>query len=100
MEVLHVVDDVDGLGTSFIRGSNNVSSAHAAAGHPNRHGFGVVIAARNILTAAADAIIGRTAKLSTPDDERLIQNAALAQVADQRSDRLVDAAKAGRVRPR
>ena len=66
---------------------------HAAAGEEHGHGFGVVAAAERI-DAAALVVVGRAAEFAAPDDERVVEHAALLEVADERGDRLVHAADA------
>ena len=59
----------------------------AAAGQPHREGVGVVVAA---VVAALDH--RRAAELAAPDDQRVVEQAALLQVLDQRGAGLVGVA--------
>ena len=61
---------------------------HAAAGHPQREGVDVVIAAD--LVRIADLAHRRAPEFAAPDDQRVVQQSALLQVADQRGRGLVD----------
>src|SRR4051812_25264363 len=45
VQVADVMHRVHGFGSSFIGGADGVSSLHAAAGEPDSHGLGIVIAA-------------------------------------------------------
>lgn len=78
----------DGGGADFICGANGVAGVDAAAGEPKGHGFGVVVAP--ISDAAADAVVRGSSKFSAPNDKRFVQKAAVAQVADESGNGLVD----------
>ena len=54
----------------------------AAAGHPHRETTRVVVAAILVRAEAALAVDG-AAEFAAPDDERVIEQASLAQIADQ-----------------
>ena len=58
--------------------------ANAAAGEPDRHGLVVVIAAVAALRHR------RAAELAGPDDERVVEHAALLQIGDERHAGAVD----------
>ena len=60
----------------------------AAAGEPHGEGVDVVVAAGRF----ADLAHRRAAELAAPDDERVVEQAALLQVVDQRGAGLVDVA--------
>ncbi len=59
-----------GIHAEFIRCADGVAGVAAAAGEPDGHGVGVVIA--SIGGAAAYAVVRSAAKLATPDDERAL----------------------------
>ena len=59
----------------------------AAAGQPHREGVGMMVAA---VVAALDH--RRAAELAAPDDERVVEQAALLQVLDERRAGLVGVA--------
>src|SRR6185436_17870486 len=61
----------------------------AAASEPDAEAVGVMVAAEE-LAAAALFVERSAAKLSTPDDERAIEQAALLQILEQGGDRSVD----------
>src|SRR5439155_4968375 len=63
----------------------------AAAGHPGREATRMVIAAVIVFGQLALAI-DRSAKLAAPDNERVVQQAALFEVGDQGIAGLVDVA--------
>jgi len=88
--------DVDGALADFVGCPHRVAGFHAAAGQPHGHALGVVVAAN--FFAAAHAVVGRAAELAGPKHQRLVQHAALAQVADERGDRLIGHSNARAVR--
>ena len=63
----------------------------AAAGHPDAEAVRVVVAT---VSGAGALRHWRSAKLAAPDHKRLIEQAALFQVGDQRRDRAIDRAAA------
>ena len=82
MQVFDGVRDFDGLLADLVGGTDAMPRFHAAAGHPDGHSFGVVVAADR-LRAAADTVVGRAAELAGPDDQRFVEQSALPQVGDQ-----------------
>ena len=62
---------------------------HAAAGHPDGEGIGMMVAApaRPIVEVALNE--RRAAEFSAPNDQRVVQESALLKVADQGGARLV-----------
>src|SRR5665213_4181381 len=83
--ILHdVVAEVVGLAIDHAR-------LDAAAGHPDREAARVMIAA--IILARQRALtVDRAAEFAAPDDERLIEQAALLQVGEQAITRSIDIA--------
>ena len=63
----------------------------AAAGHPDRESFAMVIASVFFAIGSALRVRG-AAELAAPDDKRVVEHAALLQVLDQGSRGLVDVA--------
>ena len=83
------MEAVDDGGAAELVGFADADAAlDAAAGHPHGEAEGVVVAAR------ARGILGHRlpAELAAPDDQRLIEQAALLEVLDQAGDRLVGTA--------
>ena len=91
VEVADRVDDVDGLLADLIGGADHRAGLDPAAGEEDRHRLAVVVAA-GALAAAADAVVGGAAELAGPDDQGVVEQAALPEVADERGDGLVDRA--------
>ena len=81
VEVANGVDAVDGLGTNGI-GRTNDAGLHAATGHEHGHGVGIMAAADGVNTAAS-VVVGRAAEFAAPDDESVVEHAALFEIADQ-----------------
>jgi hypothetical protein len=75
----------DGFLAEFIGVSMTDAGLHAGTGHPAGEAVGIVIAA---LRAFLEE--GHAAELGAPDDERVLQQAALFQVADQSGGGLVE----------
>ena len=66
----------------FVRLAEDDARLDAAAGHPDGEAVRVVVAAQE-LRAAAGLVHRRAAELAAPDDQRLVEQAALLQVLDQ-----------------
>src|SRR5690349_17665064 len=79
----------DGVIAQLVGGANDGSGFRATASEPDVHGLGVMIAADN-LAAAANAVVGRAAELTAPDNERTLQKAKPLEVLHERSDRPID----------
>ena len=77
--------------TEVVGGAEGHAGLDAAAGHPDREGFSVVVSSV-FLTVGAALRVGRPAELAAPDDERLVEHAALLEILDQGGRRLVDVA--------
>ena len=91
LEVVDVDRVVLGVETEVVGGAEGHAGLDAAAGHPDREGFAVVVSSV-FLTVGAALRVGRPAELAAPDDERLVEHAALLEVFDQGGRRLVDVA--------
>ena len=63
-----------------------LTAAHPAAGHPHRETARVVVAAAGLLSHR------RAAKLTTPNDERLVEQAARFQIGEEAGDGFVHGA--------
>ena len=85
----------NGGGAGFISGANGAAGVDAAAGEPKGHGLGIMIAA--VSDAAADAVVRGSSEFSAPNDKRFVQQSALAQIADEGGDGLVDLGDEGAV---
>jgi hypothetical protein len=70
----------------------------AAAGHPHREAARVVVAAV-VLGVRPPGLVARAAEFAAPDDEGVVEHAALLQVLDQAGAGLVDVAALGRHAP-
>ena len=74
---------LNGMEAEFIGRAVGDSAPDAPSGEPGAKSLGVVIAAISLST-------GRAAKFRTPDDERLVEQAALLEVLDQAGDGQID----------
>ena len=86
VQVVDVEAVLDGAEAEFVGGADGLAALHAAAGHPHREAGRVVIA------AVAFFAHRRAAEFAAPDDQRLVEQAALLEVLEQPGDRLVDLA--------
>ena len=84
VQVGDVVPMFDGVEAELVGRAVDDAALDAAAGEPGGEAVGVVVAAVRLLRS------GRSAELGAPDDERLVQQAALFQIRQQSGDRLVD----------
>src|SRR5947209_3927739 len=75
---------LDGLEAEFITGTEGDPRLDPAAGHPEREGIGVMVAA---VGAALDH--RRPAELAAPDDEGVVEEPALFEILHQSRGRLV-----------
>jgi len=96
VQIADVVYVFDGCRADFICRSDGVACFTAAAGEPDRHGIGIVIAAVSESTAA-DSVIGRAAEFPHPDDERFLEQAPFAEIFNECGDWLVDRRDEGSV---
>src|SRR6478736_6489426 len=83
MQIMHRCDAFDGMHAEFICGPKNRSSFGAAAGEPDAKAFGMMVA------SIRAGRMRRAPKLASPDDERLVEQAALLQVLEERRNGLV-----------
>ena len=83
MQIAVVVRVFDGLVAYVVGGSVDHAPFDAATGKPGGVATRVVVAPGRVLGP------GAAAELAGPHDERLVEHAALLQVADQAGDRLV-----------
>src|SRR4051812_25716075 len=77
-------------GTEFVGCTIGRAALDAAAGEPGAESAAVVIAAR--VAVAISVADDRTAELTTPDDERGIEQATLLEIGDEAGSRIVDIA--------
>jgi hypothetical protein len=87
VEIADVGFAFDGGHAEFVGGSDGVAGIAAAAGEPEGHGVGIVVA--TVGGAAAHAVVGGAAELATPHDERAFEQSTLFEVGDEGSDGLV-----------
>ena len=85
VDVGDVVAVLDGVEAELVGRAVDDAALDAAAGHPDGEAERMVVAAVGLFLRP-----GRAAELGGPDDDRLIEQAALLQVAQQARDRLVD----------
>ena len=87
MQIVDVDFVFDDFLAELVGGAIDLATLDAAAGHPCAEGLMMVVAAR---FAAGAAIVARgAAKFAAPDDERVVQHAALLEVAEERADGLI-----------
>src|SRR2546423_304134 len=74
-------NDADGSEAEFIGGAVDVAAFDTAAGHPNGEAVGVVVAAGGGLAAVAlEFNRGSSAKFAAPDDQGVVEHAALLEI--------------------
>ena len=102
VEVVDVDGILDDVVAEVVRLADDVAALDAGAGHPEAEAARVMVAAVVVLGERALRIDG-AAELAAPDDERVVEQAALFQIGEQRGGGLVgvvalalDAASAGR----
>ena len=86
MPIVDVAFILDRLTAMFVGGTIAQSASHSPTCHPGRVPFVVVIPTVPILG------IGCAAKLTSPDDQCLIQKPPLLEIREQPSNRLIDLA--------
>ena len=92
VQIMHMHGFLGGGESEFIRRAVNVAALHSAARHPHREAVVVMIAAIDLAlvrSGCRQLDRGRSAELSTPDDERIFEHPALLQVLQERADRLI-----------
>ena len=77
------------LKTKFIGGSIFKTTFDSAASHPHRKGVGVMVASEDFAFRRTTFTERRAAEFATPDDQRLLEQTALLQVANQSGDRSI-----------
>src|SRR5256885_13789905 len=89
MKIMHVDFILDDIETKLIGSAEGDARFDAAAGHPHGEGLGMMVAAQ--LAACIGIALNHrsTAELPTPKHERIIQQAALLEVLDERGAGLV-----------
>src|SRR5262249_7947174 len=85
VQVMDVSAVVDGVQAELVGSADGLAALDAASGQQGGEAVGVVVAAVHALGH------GRAAKLSTPEDEGAVQQAAALEVAEQGGGRLVGA---------
>ena len=90
LEVVDVDLVLHGVEAEFIALAMRDAGFDAATGHPDGESVGMMIAAP--LLGVGDVALkeGRSAEFTTPDDERVFQQAALLEVFDQRGTRRIN----------
>ena len=83
-----VFDDVE---AHLVGGTEGDTTFDAAAGHPHREGLRMVVAAQAATERDAGLDHRRAAKLTAPDDERAVEQAALFEIFDERGAGLIGA---------
>ena len=82
VQVVHVDGVLDDVVAELIGLAVSLAAFDAATGHPEAEAAWVVVATIRILGNLALAV-SRAAKLSTPDHERIFQEAALFEILDE-----------------
>jgi hypothetical protein len=73
----------------LVGGAVDLSALDAAAGHPDREAVGVVIASVDLPALRIQLDRGRAPELATPENQRLVEEAALRQILEERAYGLV-----------
>ena len=84
MQVVHVNLVLHDVESQLIGFAQRDAGLDAAAGQPHRERVGMMVAA-----VAAALHHRRAAKFAAPDDQRVLEHAALLQILDQRRARLI-----------
>jgi hypothetical protein len=87
VQVVYVNRVLAGFVAQFVGRTLGESALHAAAGEPERKALVVVVAAVGVLA------VRRAAELASPDQERIVEQPALAQIGQQPRDRPIDGAR-------
>jgi len=93
VKVVHVKWLVGGVIADLVRAAVSRAAFRAAAGHPHGEGVFVVVSARVGLRLAVIRLAlqhRRSTEFGAPHDERVVEQAALFEIPDERSNRLVD----------
>jgi hypothetical protein len=83
LQVVHVHRVFGDVVAEFVGGSERKAALDASAGHPDRERVRVVVTPEE-LGVVAGLVHGRAAKLAAPDDERIVEEAPLFEVLDER----------------
>ena len=83
MNVLDVHTVLDRIEAKWVSGADRLATTHPATGHPDRESGGVMVSAIALFAH------GSAAKLAPPDHQRIVEEAALAQICKKSCDRLV-----------
>src|SRR6056300_1550960 len=89
LQIMHV-DPIFGDGKSQLVGLPVIESAlNSPSGHPHSKGIGVVVASQHFAFRSPTFPERRASKLTTPNDQSVLEEAALFQVIDQCGNGLV-----------
>src|SRR5262245_49281568 len=89
LQIVDVDAVLGGTEAEFVGGAESDAGLDAAAGQPHGKGLDVVIPADGFAALAH----GRAAELAAPDDERVVEEAALLQIAHERGTGLIHFAR-------
>ena len=89
LDVMHVDGLFHGMKTEVVGASETHPAPDAAAGHPDGKRLGVVIATLAAIQRGARFDHRGTAKLSAPDDQRVLEHITLLEVGQKRRNRPV-----------
>src|SRR5256885_11832124 len=85
LKIVNVDSVLGGEESQLVAGADGDAGLNAAAGEPHGVGVDVMVAA----DCLADFSHGSPAKLAAPDHQRLIEQAALLEIANESGGRLV-----------
>ena len=95
MEIVDVDRILDDVVAEIVGAADGDAGLDAAAGQPHRESARVMIAAEESRPVAV-LVHRRPPELAAPDDERVVEQAALLEVAQQRGDRAIGLAAQAR----
>ena len=98
VEVADGASNLDCLRSDVIGGSDDGSFLNSSSGHHNGHGIRIV-ASTDGVNSAAFVVVGGAPKFAVPNDESVVEHAALLEVFDQRCPRFVHGGNARGVAP-
>jgi len=89
LDVMHMERILDNMEAKVVGGAIRDARFDSAAGHPHREGLRMMVASRTPPQGRVRLHHRRAAEFAAPDHQRLVEHAALFQIGDQRSARLI-----------